>query len=79
MAGAGGVSEHEAFVEAVDWPRGLRMADDHAPQFRAVCSCGWRSEQYEHRGDAQMSAVGHAVGHPPRRKPKRRRETGFFG
>lgn len=68
------MSEHLAGVEFA----GSRFAGFRPPvaKFRAVCSCGWRSEVFLSRGDAQVAAVEHVVGHPPVRKPKVSRGAG---
>lgn len=71
------MSAHVAGVEfAGSHHEGFRPP---VPKFLAACSCGWCSKVFMARGDAEVAAVEHVVGHPPARKPKPRRETGFFG
>lgn len=69
--------EHVVSVE----PAGVHLEGFRAPavRFRAVCSCAWRSRPCMKRGDAEVAGIEHAVGHVPTLKPKRPRETGFFG
>lgn len=71
------MTEHAASVEPAEpLMRGFR---EPVQQYRARCSCSWRSKPYVKRGQAQAAAVEHVVGHAPVLKPKQQRDTGFFG
>jgi hypothetical protein len=40
---------------------GLWINRDALPKFEQRCACGWRSQQYDHQGDAMAEGRTHAA------------------